>query len=307
MYSVDADKKFPFLFSLREHFQSRMCSGDLPMSHSQEYYSWAFNVLMNQDLMGHSVRMVARRGFELLCEDRNIARGETTTTFDEIGSKKAIKELASMQRKDTWSLFCTITCNQRGSPGVQELVESLVASLPNPGPTNREAENIINAHVALISRAFHRYVHHFLQYIETSPDRPLGEVKYLWGRMEFQDGGKGNLPHLHFGVTVKNETRAQLAQRIFCDRQDFAVPGVTDFNTLLRDGLVTDWQDYMHLLEQLKFQVHDCSKAKGKCLKRTGSDGQPVCRVPTILKVAIPGMSILRNSTPRTSLMYLRK
>ncbi len=59
-----------------------------------------------------------------------------------------------------------------------------------------------------------------IKWIEHSPERPLGRVKQLFARFEFQSGkGCGNLPHIHMGVVLEDEEMEYTQWRVSCDEQ----------------------------------------------------------------------------------------
>ncbi len=69
-------------------------------------------------------------------------------------------------------------------------------------------------HIDLVRR---RYVKYVLRWIRLSPERPLGPVKHVFGRFEFQSGkGSGNLPHMHMGIVLEDEPEKCTNRRISC-------------------------------------------------------------------------------------------
>lgn len=121
-------------------------------------------------------------------------------------------------------------------------------------------------------------------YVEKSPERPLGHVKHLWWRWEFQDpGSRGNKPHVHGGVTLhEGASEEELLQRICCRSTSFFHREYgTDFDGLLGRGLVSSWSEYCKLHELLQtVQMHDCDRARHRCKKKRNAAGELMCRVP---------------------------
>ena len=61
----------------------------------------------------------------------------------------------------------------------------------------------------------------------------------------------------------------------------WSVDSSTDYDTLVRDGVVENNSDYSNLMDLCtKLQTHDCTKANRRCMKRKASDDTFICRVP---------------------------
>jgi hypothetical protein len=65
-----------------------------------------------------------------------------------------------------------------------------------------------------------RYVKYVKRWIRLSKEKPLGPVKHMFARFEFQSGqGCGNLPHMHMGLTLDNEPEEATNERVSCHQQ----------------------------------------------------------------------------------------
>ncbi|KAF4714116.1 hypothetical protein FOZ62_022488, partial [Perkinsus olseni] len=110
-----------------------------------------------------------------------------------------------------------------------------------------------------------------------SPEQPLGPVKKLWWRWEFQTT-RGNLPHIHALVwtgedpesdAVRNRVAATLKHSFH------------DWHSFRDAGLVQDFNDVVALKTLAsKLQEHSCEKAGYRCAKKRDSDGKLICRFP---------------------------
>ena len=124
----------------------------------------------------------------------------------------------------------------------------------------------------------------FMKYIEKSPEQPLGEVKKLWWRWEWQ-GTMGNLPHIHALLWIlynsnSEEGLRKLRERIICRTRD--VMTEMEIYDYMNKGKIKDWDDAFKIQELFALiQSHNCEKANYRCMKRKGVGSKDLqCRVP---------------------------
>ncbi len=119
------------------------------------------------------------------------------------------------------------------------------------GASSSELRTARQSFLPLELRCWQEFIHLQHRWILTSPDRPYGEVSDAFGRIELQsEGGAGNLPHIHMGITsVDTGNIEDIFTRVACRDQEMehpakGVPGSTNFQ------LSTDLTDVVnsHLL-----------------------------------------------------------
>jgi hypothetical protein len=111
----------------------------------------------------------------------------------------------------------------------------------------------------------------------------LGKIEKIFCRWEFQSAGAlGNKPHVHCGLTLKDEPIEHTLHRIKCVLGGFigSVEHGTSWSALNQNGLIDETFLYGDLNELQEIQRHDCQKANNRCHKRINDEGQTVCRVP---------------------------
>lgn len=162
------------------------------------------------------------------------------------------------------------------TPGVRIISISDYAQ----GDVEKEAETV-DGFLPFILRAWNRFVRLFLDELIMRNDTILGKVQNIFYRFEFQGAGaKGNKPHVHCGITLEDEPESVTVSRICCDSLMFhsAVYG-GDYETLKSRGVFETESDYKSWVGIVRcVQHHDCSKTEYRCLKKTDSNGNKICR-----------------------------
>jgi hypothetical protein len=91
----------------------------------------------------------------------------------------------------------------------------------------------------------------------------------------------GNKCHLHGGICNEGEDKETILSRICCDPDRFFSEQFgTDYESLLKEGLVDDREDFWHLQEMMKtLMIHRCDRSGERCKKPRGESGEECCRV----------------------------
>jgi len=126
----------------------------------------------------------------------------------------------------------------------------------------------------------------FMNYIVTSPEKPLGTIEKHWWRWEYQDAS-GNLPHIHCLLWTKESKHelmdlVKLQDRVWCSLGSFfktpsEVQAYVD-EELLPDASVETISDVLDSVKKILF--HSCAQAGYHCMHQVGTkDGDLQCRV----------------------------
>ncbi|CAG0890579.1 unnamed protein product [Cyprideis torosa] len=193
-----------------------------------------------------------------------------------------------------------VTANDVGSPGLAPFIKAIQFTCQygwtpdDPGsskefPWYTEFEldydkyaDKYYSNMVLMNRIWERTVHYLAEFLEKSPSKIMGEVFGHFSRIEFQSAGSpGNKCHVHGGINNKGETAEQIVSRICCDPLRFFTPQFgTDYESLLKEGLVKNQTDFWHLVRLMeKLTIHSCDRAGERCKKPRGDSGKLVCRV----------------------------
>ena len=103
----------------------------------------------------------------------------------------------------------------------------------------------------------------YMKYILVSPEQPLGKIKKIWWRWEYQ-GTVGNLPHIHCLIwtdedasnpqvndTINNRIRCSIGDLIHLDEID----------SLVSDGIVSNMDDVYNIMKKASIiQQHKCTE-----------------------------------------------
>ena len=126
----------------------------------------------------------------------------------------------------------------------------------------------------------------FMNYIVTSPEKPLGTIEKHWWRWEYQDAS-GNLPHIHCLLWTKEDKAdpvdlAKLQDKVRCSLGSFfktpsEVQSYVD-EGLLPDASVETISDVLDSVKKILF--HSCAQAGYRCMRRVGpKEGDLQCHV----------------------------
>ena len=278
--------------TLMDHMRVRIMDGSLLTASEPDYLSWAFDVIMNYVANFNTVEMSLRKGPEFLLRKResdglNVGQKEGGMMFDAVESRGPVNELAALVReRGKWDYFVTLTCNDEYTPGVSALNRHIRAYAKHYSSDPKEQMKVYTAGMPAMLRAWHRFVSYFWLWVVEGPDHPLGHVKSLWYRYEFQDSGApGNKPHVHGGVTLDenyNESEMKKAQRVTAhDLEYISSYKGYELRDCMEKEIVESAQEYVELRDFIRrVQTHECALARYRCMKRVDENGQLRCRVP---------------------------
>ena len=127
---------------------------------------------------------------------------------------------------------------------------------------SKEHERALQSNCMLFTRSCHHTVRYFFRMIEMN-SKIFGPVLRYFGRLEFQSmGAAGNKPHIHCGITLQPG----------CASKEEIIGSVsgechlTDYNTLLSEGLVRNTADF----PDLKGPIHDSDlQSQPRCAVRS--------------------------------------
>jgi predicted GIY-YIG superfamily endonuclease len=266
--------------TLKDHMYVRLMDGSLLTSRDFSYLQFNFDVTLNSVLNANSATIACQKGLEHLTRNHStqpMQDRESILQLDELDARREVKRLSAMLRSEgAWDYFITLTCNDSATMGVWPIRAAIIKRF-----IGTSQSEMLQNYAVIMCRAWERTGRYIWHYIQFSPERPLGHVKSAWMRYEFQSSGAlGNRPHIHGGVTLHPEPQDISLARIRCSQKDFfTVSSATDLNTLIRDGFVTGFEDFIKLYSlAYQLQTHDCAKAGSRCLKRSADDSL-ICRV----------------------------
>jgi len=269
------------LASLWDHVKVRLQDVMSLTSRDWNYIAFLFDALYNICLINQCPLTSARRGFEHT--NRAALKGRTRvgikTEYNE-SDYEARKIAASFYDVRNWTYFVNLTCNTGMTPGVAPIIKVIKLFCGND---HKKAEYMIQNAMPIILRSWRRFIFYLFEYLVNSPEQPLGDIETYHYRFEFQSSGaKGNVPHVHAGVTLKEgEDEKITMNRIVMNPPEFIKPNLkTTYNEALRVGLVKNWREWLQIVELIeKASEHGCSEANERCQKKK-VDGSVRCRVP---------------------------
>ena len=266
---------------LKDHLLVRLMDGSIMTSHDISYMQFNFDVLLNTVLNGNSAVIACKRGLEHLTRQHNtqrLADKESILQLDELDARREVKRLSAILRSEgAWHYFVTLTCNDSATMGVWPIRAAIIRNFP----TSHEV--VLQNYAVILCRAWERTVRYIWNYIQFSPEQPLGHVKTAWMRFEFQSAGAlGNKPHVHGGITLHPESEDVTLSRICCCMKDFFTASAqTDLKRLIETGITPQLEDFIRLYSLAsQLQTHSCQNAGSRCLKRRAADDSLICRVP---------------------------
>ena len=274
LFNEKQSKDFNFA-SIDDHKRSTILNPDLVQSTDVRSIQTAFDTVFNKQLNLTDTRLVLNRGFQEVnsMKSKSIASENTRLQFDKADSRVRVNELASLLSDEPATFFLTLTCNQKEHFGVSPIFEALEKKFDRN--CKEEWDRAVQAEIVLLTRAWYRAAEALMEWIEKSPDKPLGTVTKLWYRYEFQTT-KGNLPHIHAVIWTK-ESKEELKIKVVCASNS----ALFEFKLICEETNVIRKEDLPDLMDQLmKIQTHSCEKASFRCHKVTKADGSSICRVP---------------------------
>lgn len=264
--------------SLDDHIRIRLTDPTLLTSTDPRAIQFYFDALFNLQLSHSDSRIILSRGWEHLSSDPSsfqTLQTEGRLPFSEADSRKRVNELAAEISREQPTYFYTHSCNQSEHFGVSPIFQWIEEHYRSS--SEEEYNSAVQAALVPILRAWQRAGTYLMQYIETSHEQPLGPVKKLWWRWEFQTT-RGNLPHIHALVwTGEDPESPAVRARVSSTRAHC----FSDPQPMIDAGLISEERDIIELQELAStIHEHNCSKAGYRCCKKRDRDGKSICRFP---------------------------
>ena len=269
------------LASLDSHIMVRMLDLTTAIARDPDMHSFYFDALLNRGIPDNAPIKIFKCGLEF-CTEAGVQSKKDNR--DVLTNEWQVQKLAS-QFKDLggWSVFFTFTANNSATPGLAEIRQAIEELYPNDSKNQlKEIEN----HITLFARVWERYIRYLVQtYILESPAEPLGPVRSVWMRFEFQnEGSKGNLPHVHGGIILKpGADKEKVHQKISCI-PDFADVCGCSVDDLTGPDKMFETRNEFYKTKEIvvKGMSHDCNDANKKCQRQTSKKDGSIeyhCRV----------------------------
>ena len=275
LYGSDKNNAEVGMASIRDHFVTRIKNASLPCASNPAYIQFAFDVVFNSILKQHDTRVVLKRGWQDIKHGSSSYNPETSLKFDVADSRKNVMELGAAIASEPPTYFLTLTCNQSQHPGVAPIFQALQRFLDKYKGNEAMTKAIVQSEMVNMIRAWERAANILMDFIEKSPDQPLGPVKKIWYRFEFQSS-KGNFPHIHCIIwTGEDKFSNTVRNRIVCKRSRMKF----EIDDLINKGLIPDVEKAREIYKDAcVIQAHNCDHSGGHCQKLR--DGKLVCKVP---------------------------
>jgi len=292
--------------SIGDHMRCRLSNTSLLSSTDPRYICYAFDSMVNLGLRGEDSRVILSRGFankqgrDGIKGDKDSHRRFDTDTTD---SRPTVHRLAAAVGQEQARYFYTHTCNQKSHFGISRVKnwidseEYLSLLLTAHGKEEHDEgarrefrqAGIASAAVVLL-RNWMETAEIYMNYIANSPEQPLGKVRKIWWRHEYQDG-VGNLSHIHALIWLDGEPETISMNRIRGSTKTLIYED--EIPALVEEGLVEDVDDINEILEHAsRVLKHSCSD---RCKTQVGqADGEVRCRVAS---------SMFQNITPTRHVM----
>lgn len=280
--------------SLLDHFRSRITNPSLLTSTDYRYIAFCFDNFLNLQSRHTHTRLILHRGLWNSGLGRSIVSSrESLFDVDSIEKRPIVNKLAAAVAQKQATYFYTHTCNQQEHFGVRKLkkwidsdeLESLIMSKVGGinGLTSHIERyrdelkgSIVQSSAVVMLRNWMEVSSIWMNYIKNSKERPLGEVKRIWWRHEYQDT-KGNLSHIHALIWIdENEMQQTTLNRIRGSTLDLITDNEVDL--LLKEKIFNNPNDKQNV-QNIASRIlrHVCSE---RCKRRTGPNKHDLkCKV----------------------------
>lgn len=263
-------------------------------STNSKYIAFCFDNFLNLQRRHSDSRIILHRGLW------NSGLGKSVTDsnhsmfdVDCIESRPVVNKLAAAVAEQQATYFYTHTCNQENHFGMQQIKQWL---------DSYELEDIILSKFSSMTSLTHNILRYkeeikssliqsaaipmlrnwmevsaiWMNYIKNSNERPLGKIRNIWWRHEYQDT-KGNLSHIHALIWVdKSEPQHITLDRIRGSTLDLICEDEID--NLVKEKIFSKSSDVFKIRDMaVKLLRHVCNQ---RCKRRTGIGGKDLkCRV----------------------------
>ena len=281
--------------SIEEHSLNRITNPSFVGSVDPRYISYMWDWKANAMLKGNDDRIILRRGFQDMLGDgagpRVASAPESHVIKGDFDASRCVKKLAATMREEEGTYFTTHTANQRNHFGLRPLFDALqrwILDINYAAKTESEArEKVRAANISSMTQMVRTWTEVgklLMKWIACSKEEPLGKIKRLFWRWEFQ-GKEGNLAHIHALMWLAlnklvQEQMNKIQDKVCCDSRDFLKPD--DVEKYVLEGILVDKNDGARIRDvMLRIQLHSCERSDGRCQKQIGKGKHDVvCRVP---------------------------
>ena len=274
LFSPSLSKKFNFA-DIISHIKNRLKDFSLLTSTDPRVIQIYFDCFLNFQAQYCDTRFVLNRGLQEF-RSQESEKSEARVRMNEEDSRKVVNELVAAIRSEEPTFFLTFTLNQSRMFGVAPLYRLVEKNVRNLSASKRK--NIIEGFMPLYMRLWERAATFFIKYLEKSTEKPLGTIKNIFPRFEFQTS-KGNAPHLHVIIwTTESKNDPVIQKKI-----------VGSFRQLLHElqmemldpsnNIVQNEKDADELVELARATLsHTCERAGFRCHKKCDNSVNMVCR-----------------------------
>jgi len=255
--------------------RSRVTNPALGTSTDSRYLCYAFDTVVNLGCRHEDTRVVLHRG--IVGTKSGIALREDNFSHfnvDSVDSRPTVNKLAAAVAEKQATYFFTHTPNASDHFGLAPIRawicsdEAIVAHGGNFCDLKQYEEireALRQAAGIVLLRNWMETAVIYMEYINHSPEHPLGDVEHMWWRFEFQDA-VGNLPHIHALLWLKDGT------------EDFTVTEDrirgSNVDLLSTEGILSCWGEAMEVKDLAKkLLTHICSS---RCQRPFGCRGQRI-------------------------------
>ena len=267
--------------SLNDHIAAQLRNPTTMNSTHTGFLSQAFDIQLDKALEHNSAQVVLTHGLEHINKNYvNLDSKQRTMSFDVLDSRKRVTELSYLMQKRPWSYYFTLTANDSKTPSLNRLRSGILEHMEKHDYSEEERDIQFQTYQSWSLRAWSRFIEYWADLVETSPEKPFGDCRFIWLRFEFQStGAKGNKPHVHGGISLVegSESIEETIRRCSNTVYDlFDIKYHTDYESLIEEGIIKDFHEYEELRELMTtLNNHDCNT--GRCQK-LGNDGKYHCR-----------------------------
>jgi hypothetical protein len=265
--------------------KTRITNTSLMHSTDSRYITYAFDCVTNLNLRGEDSRVLLSHGLGSHGpKECGVGRKEQLFDSDSIDSRPMVNRLCAAIAKETPQYFYTHTTNQREHFGLAKLKQWLdsdeivdqfcIGSKATMMTQDDIRQSILSGSAVFMLRQWMEISMIYMQYIAHSDERPLGKVKKIWWRHEYQDT-MGNLSHIHSLIWLDDgESEAVTLDRIRGSTTDLI--RAQELDSRIQEGLIADEREAIHITnEATRILKHTCT---ARC-KKLMSNGQLTCRV----------------------------
>ena len=188
---------------------------------------------------------------------------------DMVDSRPVVNMLSAAGRDEPHTLFATWTANQKEHFGLKEIKQwsdsdELLNEICHHHSVNTYAErdelkrSLDQSLAVILLQNWMETTEIFMSYIAKSKEYPLGKVKRIWYRHEYQDAA-GNLSHIHSLITLdRSEGDEIIKDKIRGSLDD--VIRTDEVNDLISEGILSDENDLFDVRELARRLLkHTCS------------------------------------------------